>query len=426
MDFMTHLPMLTSFALTLMLTLVLPSLMEHLRLPRPIGYIAAGVILGPNLLAVLNPEGKTVVFFAELGKLLLMFFAGFEIDLQKFRKAKHRALIFGLLTFAAPFTLAIAVGMAEGYRTNACVVIGAILASHTLLGLPILKEAGLQNREAVIVTIGATVFTDMLAILVLALCLPIHIHGFELTKVGITLAWLAVYVPGVIFGLGWVAARMLRRLGTTKTASSLIMLLVMAIAAQVAEWIGMEGIIGAFLAGVALKRAFDQLKGDDALEVISQALFIPFFFISAGFLVNFKVAYATMHDRPLLVIGVLAALFAGKWIAAEVGGRIFGYSRPERDMMFSLTVPQVAATLAVALVAYSTRNAAGERLIDEPMLNATIVLVIVSSLVGLILTERAARQLTKEGSDDVGSGSVSHVHGEMGPGDQPGVTSLGP
>jgi Kef-type K+ transport system membrane component KefB len=402
LDFMTHLPMLTSFALTLMLTLVLPNLMERLRLPRPIGYIAAGIILGPNVFAVLNPEGKTVGFFAELGKLLLMFFAGFDVDIEKFRKAKNKAAIYGLLTFGSPFALATIIGIAAGYSPNACLVIGAILASHTLLGLPILKERGLLNREPVVVTVGATVFTDMLSILVLALCLPIHLNGFDPTKVGITLGWLAIYVPGVIFGLGWVAGRLLRIFGATKTSSSLIMLMVMAIAAQVAEWIGMEGIIGAFLAGVALKRAFDQLKGDDALEVMSQALFIPFFFVSAGFLVDFKVAYATMHERPLLVIGVVLALFGGKWVAAEVGGRIFGYSRSERDLMFSLTVPQVAATLAVALVAYSAVSASGQRLIDEPMLNATIVLVIVSSLTGLILTERAVKRLEKEAESSEG------------------------
>ena len=119
MEFISHLPILTSFALTLMLTLVLPSLMERVRLPRPVGYILAGIILGPNMLAILTPDGKVVTFFAELGKLLLMFFAGFEVNIAQFNKARHKAATFGLLTFACPFVLAITVAATMGYSPNA-------------------------------------------------------------------------------------------------------------------------------------------------------------------------------------------------------------------------------------------------------------------------------------------------------------------
>lgn len=371
--------------------------MERLRLPRPVGYILAGIILGPHVLAILSPEGKIVTFFAELGKLLLMFFAGFDVSITQFQKARNKAASFGLLTFTCPFVLAVAVAAAVGYSTIACAVIGSILASHTLLGLPILKEHDQLGREAAVVTIGATVFTDMLSILVLALCLPIHLHGFDPMGVLITLGWLVIYVPGILIGLSWVAKRLLETVGATKTSTALVMLLAMAIAAQIAEWIGMEGIIGAFLAGVAVKRAFGEVESNDSLEVISQALFIPVFFITAGFLVDFNVFFSTLREQPLLVVGVLAALFAGKWLAAEGAARLFGYLPSERNLMFALTIPQVAATLAVALVAYSTKNGAGQRLIDEPMLNATVVLVIVSSLVGLLLTERAVNQLANPG-----------------------------
>src|SRR5262249_49597242 len=252
------------------------------------------------------------------------------------------------------------------------------LASHTLLG-----------------PIGATVFTDMLSILALALCLPIHLHGFDPLGVLTTLGWLMLYVPGILIGLSWVAKRLLLIFGATKDSIALNMLLVMAIAAQVSEWIGMEGIIGAFLAGVAVKRAFGETKGNDSLEVISHVLFIPVFLITAGFLVDFQVFFATLRDQPLLVFGVLTALFGGKWLAAQAAALLFKYQPPDRNLMFSLTIPQVAATLAVALVAYSTKNDAGLRLIDAAMLNATVVLVIISSLIGLLLTERAVEQLEK-------------------------------
>jgi len=394
LEFLTHLPVLTAFALTLMLTLVLPRLMERLHLPGPVGYILAGIILGPNLLAILNPDGKVVNFFADIGKLLLMFFAGFEVDIEQFNRARRKAATFGLLTFACPFVLAAIVGATMGYPVIACAVIGAVLASHTLLGLPIVKKYDLMGNEPVVATVGATVFTDMLSILVLAICLPIHVGGFDPTSVVLQFVWLVVYVPGVLFGLSAAAKWSMTVLGTSKAAHTTIVLLVIAIAAQVAEWIGMEGIIGAFLAGVALKRALGNASKEDTLEVMSQTLFIPIFFITAGFLVDFKLFFATLRDQPLLVIGILVALFAGKWLAAEAAGRLFSYRSAERSLMYALTIPQVAATLAVALVAYATKNPAGHRLIDQAMLNATVVLVIVSSVLGLILAERAAKQVS--------------------------------
>ena len=143
-EFFAHLPMLTAFALTLMLTLVLPSVMERLRLPGPVGYILAGIILGPQVLSVLNPDGKIVGFFADIGKLLLMFFAGYEVDIEQFNRARGKAGTFGALTFSAPFLLGAAVGWVMGYHPNSCAVIGAILASHTLLGLPIMKATGFK------------------------------------------------------------------------------------------------------------------------------------------------------------------------------------------------------------------------------------------------------------------------------------------
>ena len=392
-EFFTHLPMLTAFALTLMLTLVFPSLMERLRLPGPVGYILAGIILGPQVLSVLNPDGKIVGFFADVGKLLLMFFAGYEVDIEQFNRARSKAGAFGALTFSCPFLLAVGVGWAMGYHPNSCAVIGAILASHTLLGLPIMKAAGLVHREAVVVAVGATVFTDLLSIFVLAICLPIHVSGFDPRTVLMELLLLAVYVPAVLFGLSWLARLMLERLGQSKANRALIMLVVMAIAAQAAELIHLEGIIGAFLAGVALKKAFGNTPADDSLEVMSQTLFIPIFFVAAGFLVDFKVFFATLRDQPVLVLGILGALFGGKWLAAAAAGRLFGYAPADRQVMYALTIPQVAATLAVALVAYSTRNPAGQRLIDAPVLNATVVLVILSSVIGLILAQRAAKRL---------------------------------
>ena len=157
-----------------------------------------------------------------------------------------------------------------------------------------------------------------------------------------------------------------------------------------------RSIIGAFLAGIATKRAFRDTPTEDAFEVISYSLFIPVFFVTAGFLIDFKIFFATLLHHPLLVVGIVGGLLGGKWIAAWLASKALGYNRDDRFMMFSLSVPQVAATLAVALVAYGAKNAAGVRLIDEAVLNATIVLVIVTSFAGLVWAGKASACLKRD------------------------------
>jgi Na+:H+ antiporter len=390
-----HLPQLTVFALFLMLTLTLPRLMQRWHLPGPIGFILAGILLGPQVLGAIRMHGPIVQFFADIGKLLLMFLAGFEVDMVEFARARTESAFFGALTFTFPFMAGALVVFTAGYSFNACALIGSILASHTLVGLPLVKKAELIGRECVLVTMGATVFTDILSILILAICLSIHVAGFSTVTLGLEMLELVIYVPAVLFGLTWVARFLLRLFGKSKSARVVVFFLLMAGAAQGAEWIHLEGIIGAFLAGIATKRAFYGTPTEDTLEVIAQSLFIPAFFVSAGLLIDFKIFFATLFHHPLLVVGIVGSLLGGKWVAARLTGKALRYRPEERFLMFSLSVPQVAATLAIALVAYSTKNGAGVRLIDEAMLNTTIVLVIVSSVAGLFWVNKAAALLKR-------------------------------
>jgi len=325
-----------------------------------------------------------------MGKLLLMFLVGFDIELSEFSRARNKSALFGAFTFTFPFFVGVGVALIAGYSWNACALVGSILAPHTLLGLPVVKESGLASRESVLVTVGATVFTDILSILVLAVCLSIHLTGFSATALAIQLIELAIYVPAVLVVLSWIARFFLRRYGTSKSARIIILFMIMAAAAQGAEWIHLEGIIGALLAGIAAKSAFKGTPTEDTLEVISHSLFIPAFFIAAGFLIDFRVFFATLRHDPLLVAGIVGGLLAAKWLAAQGAGRLLGYPSKDRAIMFALSVPHVAATLAVALVAFGAMNAAGVRLIDEPVLNATIVLVIVTSFAGLVWVGRAS------------------------------------
>src|SRR6516164_872106 len=171
---LVQLPLLVRFALVLAIFLLIPPLCRRVRMPPGVGLLFAGVALGPSGLRTLPGAAPVAEFFAEIGKLLLMFFAGLEIDLSQFRRTGKRSLAFGGLTFSIPFTVGIGVGLLAGYGWLTAVLIGSLIASHTLLGFPIVQRMKLVTDEPVAVTIGGTVFTDLTALLVLSVCLAIH------------------------------------------------------------------------------------------------------------------------------------------------------------------------------------------------------------------------------------------------------------
>lgn len=386
------LPPLARFCVAMLILFTVPPLCRRWRLPAVVGLLAAGVLFGPHGLEVAPKHSEVAEFFAEIGKLLLMFFAGIEIDLVMFNRTRNRSLGFGTLTFALPLAAGLLVGLWAGYPWVGALLIGSLLASHTLIAFPIVEKLGRVRNEAVTVTIGATVFTDVAALLVLAVCIPIHASGFSPEGFAIQLLQLAVYVPAVLLGLGWVS-RKLFALKPAKEGQFALMLLIVAVAAVAAEAIHLEGIIGAFLAGLAVNTATRNSEAKHELEFIGNHLFIPIFFLTIGFLIDLKAFAETLVTHFWLVCGIVGGLIGSKFLAAEVARRLYGYTRDERLTMWSLSLPQVAATLAAALVAYDTKNAAGERLIGEPVLNSVIVLLVVTSVLGPILTERFARRL---------------------------------
>lgn len=390
-----HLPIIGRFAIIFGLIVVLPKIAERFRLPGVVGLIIGGILMGPNILGLVNPQGVTFNLFSELGKLLLMFFAGFEINLAEFKKVANRASIFGFLTFAVPMAVGTMVGSLMGFGMNGAVLIGSLMASHTLLGLPVVKDLGILKNEAVIVTVGATIFTDVASMLVLAICLSIHQTGFSAQHLGISLLELAIYVPTVVFGLSWIAKKLFT-ITQSEEIRLMILLLVVAAASLLAEGIQLEGIVGAFLAGIAVKRALgEDHKSGHTLSVVSHALFIPAFLLGTGFLVNFKIFFATIINHADLVLMVVGGLILAKFLAAWIAGRLFKFSTGQSMLMWSLSMPQVAATLAATMVAYNALNSSGQRLLSETMLNAVVVLVVVTSILGPILTRKFGARLAK-------------------------------
>ncbi len=404
-----HYSPLTGFVAAAILAILLPRLMERLKLPAVLGFIAAGIIVGPAVLGVVLKDSAVMAWLAEIGKLLFMFFVGFEIDLGLFSKTRNRSLTFGFFTFIIPLLAGILLGRMYGYSWNASLLIGSIIASHTLLGYPILQRLGLLGNQAVAVTVSGTIFTDIAAMLVLAMAISVHRSGFSWGFVGWELVELAVYVPSVILGLSFLARRALLRYGETPSGRAMIMLLAIVLAAEGARLIQLEGIVGAFLAGISVKRSLRGKFAVEELEVIAHALFIPAFFLATGFLVDFLLIKQTLMSQPLMILALIAATVGGKWLAALVTGRCFGYSGPEIRTMASLSFPQMAATLASAVVGYQAVNGAGERLLDAGFLNAVVMLVIFTCVLGPILTERFGSQLAKSQPQPATNGPPSGV-----------------
>jgi Kef-type K+ transport system membrane component KefB len=322
-----------------------------------------------------------------------MFFAGLEIDIVLFHRVRSRSIAFGLMTTAVPLLLGSAVGLALGYTVVPAIVIGSLLASHTLLGLPVINRLGLNRLEPVTVAVGATVMSDTLSLVVFAVCVSIYTTSFSSTHLILLIVEIIVYIGMVLFVLSRLGGYLLQKIEKEEDAYFIIMLSFMVVAGVLAEAIQLPGIVGAFLAGLAVNAAARDKPASAKLEFLGKSLFIPVFFIVTGFLINPVTFVRGIFDDFPAVAGIIAALIVGKWIAAAVAGRAFGYTRNETLTVWSLTLPQVAATLAATIVAHETLGVGGQRLLDDRMLNAVLVMMFVTAILGPVLTERFAPRL---------------------------------
>ena len=392
-ELLSHLSLLSLIAIAFAVILFVPPLCARVGLPAAVGLLLAGVAFGPNGLHITKEGMPVLTFLAEVGKLLIMFFAGLEIDLAQAKRTGGHSLLFGSLTCLLPLAAGTSVGLTFGYSWVSSLLIGSLLASHTLIGYPIVQRLGLGGKRIVAVTVGATVLTDIASLMVLAVCLPIHTSGFSTGSFAMQIIALAIYVPVVVFGLSAVGKWLFRRKGYTNEYQVGFTLMVIALAGVGAELINLEAIIGAFLAGLAVNRAIKKSEAKDELEFVGNLLFIPAFFIAIGAHIDVPVFIGTLINNLSLVAAIVGGLVGTKFLAAFVTQRLVGYTQMEGLLMWSLSLPQVAATLAAAVVAYNAKNAAGVRLIDEPVINTVVVLMVATSILGPMLTERFGRTL---------------------------------
>ena len=298
-----------------------------------------------------------------------------------------------MVTTSVPLLLGTLVTLWLGYDLLPAIVAGSLLASHTMLGSTIVARLGASSLEPIVVTTGATMISDTLSLLVFAICVPLYASGFSVSGIAIQLVEIVVFIPLVLLGMGRAGACLLRRVENEEETYFLLMFGILAVTALLAELINLPGIVGTFLAGLAVNASVKDKPAKGKLEFMGNSLFIPIFFIVTGFMIDPFALASGISEDFLLAAGIIGALVAGKWIAAESCGRAYGYAAAARKTMWSLTLPQVAATLAATLVAYKTINAAGQPLLDSRMLNAVLIMVLATAILGPILTQHFAPRM---------------------------------
>ncbi len=385
------------FALVLFVILFGPLVLQRLRIPPIIGLLIAGALIGPHGFNVMLRDAS-IVLFGTVGLLYIMFLAGLEIDLEEFKKNRYRSLAFGLLTFCVPMLVGVLTSQhLLGYRLDSSILLASMYASHTLLAYPIASRFGVTKNVAVNITVGGTIITDTLALLVLAVIVGMvrgEIGQAFWVRMGVSLAVFAA----LVFGLVPLVARWFFKNEEDSISQFLFVLGVVFLVAFLAELAGVEPIIGAFAAGLALNRLIPRRSPlMNRIEFVGNALFIPFFLIGVGMLVDFQVFVKGFETiKVALVMTSVATLckLAASWISKLA----FRFTRDEFLMMFGLSNAQAAATLAAVMVGYRIEletlpDGTVVRLLSEDVLNGTIVMIMVTCTISSFVATRAASRL---------------------------------
>ena len=400
--FLADNPMAT-FALLLGLSVLVPPLLCRLRLPDLVGLLLAGVLIGPHGLGWLNSESETIRLLSDVGVIYLLFIAGLEIDLVEFARIRQRSFRFGLLTFSLPMAGGLLLGLGFGYSLLSSVLLGSILSSHTPLGYPIVRSYGAMREESVVVAIGGTIFTDIAALVVLALTVGLARGALgPLGAMGLLLK-VAAYAALVVVLIQRLGRPLVRRNVNNDSQLFVLVLLAVFLAALAAELAGVEKIVGAFLAGLAVNGVLPEGRVKEQVIFVGASLFIPIFFIDLGLLLNLPAFLATLQTS-LFAVGLIATLVGSKGLAAWWAGRVYRYNGAQMLTLWSLSLPQVAATLAATFVGFR----AG--LLDEQVLNSVLALMVVTATLGPSLTALAMPRL---GRRPVASGLAAGRSGSL-------------
>ena len=375
------------FLIVLAIILLVPMLLNRIKIPHVIGMIIAGMVVGPYGFNVLARDMSFEVF-GQVGLLYLMFLAGVEIDMYHLKRNLKRGIVFGLFTFFVPLLLG-AVSAAIFLKFNAitAVLMASMFAAHTLLAYPIVSRFGLTTNRAVVIAVAGTIFTVLCSLMVLAGTVSVARYGeLGIGELARLLGGLVAYCLGVVYVYPRVTRWYFKHYNDT-IAQFVYILAMVFLSAETAAWIGLEGVFGAFFAGIVLNRfipARSALMG--RIEFVGNALFIPYFLIGVGMLINVR-ALVAGWDSLYMAAVMSATAMAGKWLAAFLTQRVFKMLPVERSMMYQLSNAHTAVALAVVTIGLKIG------IFPEPVLDGTVVMILVTCTVSSLGTARAAQRL---------------------------------
>lgn len=371
----------------LLTVLTVPPLLQRFKLPGIVGLILMGALLGPHGINLLE-QGEGIKLLSKVGLLYIMFWAGLEIDMATFLKNKHKSVSFGMLTFGFPLLLG---GICTYFILNlewmGALLLAGMFSTHTLISYPIVNRLRIHKDEAVAITVGGTIITDTLALLLLAVISGMAqgtMNAWFWVKLVVSLAAFG----GLVFGLLPIVAKwFFRRVESDVTYQFVFVLAMVFVCGLLAELAGVEAIIGAFMAGLVLNRLIPHSSPlMERIGFVGNALFIPAFLFSVGMLIDLHVFFKDKNTIITALVLTSVALFT-KWLAAFATQKIYKYCPEQGRLIFGLSSSHAAATIAIVLIGYQIK------LFDESVLNATIFLILVTCLVSSFVTDRAARRL---------------------------------
>lgn len=414
------------FLLILIIILMAPILLNRLKIPNLLGLIIAGAIIGPNGFGLMERD-SSIILSGTAGLLYIMFLAGLEIDLGEFKKQRTKSIVFGLYTFLIPMTLGIVGGIyLLHFSIITSVLLASMFASHTLISYPLISKLGVARNKVVNIAVGGTMITDTLALLVLAV-----IVGMTEGELN-TAFWLRLSISILIFGLIVmlvfpIIGRWFLKRYDDNVSQYIFVLVMVFLGAVLAELAGIEAIIGAFLSGLALNRLIPRTSAlMNRIEFVGTAIFIPFFLIGVGMLIDYRVFFKDFETIKVAGIMIFIATSA-KFLAAWLTQKTYNFTKDERRLIFGLSNAQAAATLAAVLIGYNIiigQDALGEpiRLLSESVLNGTILMILVTCTHATFVAQKGATNIALAENVDSSYEQMEHTENILIPISNVGTT----
>ena len=380
------------FLLIMTIILVTPLLSERVRLPGIVGIILGGMLIGPHGLGLIE-DGDRMQFLSTIGLVYLMFSAGLEVDINTFMRVRGRAVVFGVITFIFPQLMGMGLGYLLGLNWLGMILLGSAFASHTLIAFPILTRLGVTRNEAVAVTAGATVLTDIGAFIVLAIVLGASNGGITVGYFIELFILLAIFAALIIFGLPRLSKFFLQRFSERAVEFQFI-IVALFVAAFGAELIGVHEVVGAFLAGLAVNATLPRHSSvTGQVLFMGESFFIPVFLLYSGMITD-PLSFLDDSKTIVVALGVTIVAYVSKFLAAWLTARIFKYTKAEFWTAYGLSHAQAAVTIPTLVIGLQTQ------LFDSTLFNAAILMILLTSITSPLLVQRFAPGLQTDSADD--------------------------